>query len=78
MANDGLVERQEAINTILNRLNSGQTVPLNDQPSDADIKKLDEMEDSWISGLTGGLFSGSSDNVSAGNADMEAADAIIN
>ena len=36
------------------------------------------METSWIGSLSGSLFSGSSDDVSAGNADMEAADAIIN
>ena len=73
-----LTERQKAINTILSRINNGQTVPLAQQPSAEDIKKLGGMENSWVDSLTGSLFSGSSNDVSAGNADMEAADAIIN
>lgn len=73
-----LTRRQEAINNILRRLNSGEVVELAKQPSAEEIQKLGQMENSWIDSLSQGLLSGQSDSVSQGNADMEAADAIIN
>ena len=55
-----LKARQQAINDILRRLDAGEVVAISDRPSDEAIKNLVKQEDSWIDGLTGSLFSGSS------------------
>ena len=61
--NGWLVDRQKALGEVIRRLETGETVPLDQRPTDEDYAKLFKSEDTWLGGLTdtlGGMFSGGS------------------